>query len=384
MFFWLSLLLPWLLVASWAENTLTQMTLEEKVGQLFVAPACPLRGEDHGQDWENLLTTCHVGNVIVKQTDPKSQVKMLCTLQSKSKLPLLVAADYEWGLAMTMTEVMEFPRNAVLGQREDLELIFQVGQEIARQARGVGVHLNLAPVVDVNNNPLNPIIKTRSFGSDPKKVADCSAAWIRGFQGMGLLACAKHFPGHGDTGVDSHVGLPTIPHPLERLDQVELPPFQRAIDEGVEVVMTGHLLVPAFDPEWPATLSRVCLQKVLREKMGFQGLIVSDALNMKALTSQYTPEKIAYKAREAGCDLLLYGMHIAPVVDELMRDQIPRAYQALLTAYKAEKLPLNELDEAVLRILKIKEKLGLHKSRKFEEVALFTPEAENLKSLITK
>jgi len=360
------------------------MTLEEKVGQLFVAPACPLRGEDHWQDWETLLTTCHVGNVIVKQADPKSQVKMLRSFQSRSKLPLLVMADYEWGLAMTMTEVMEFPRNAVLGQLEDVELISQVGQEIARQARGVGVHLNLAPVVDVNNNPLNPIIKTRSFGSDPKRVADCAAAWIRGFQGMGLLACAKHFPGHGDTRVDSHVGLPTIPHSLERLGQVELPPFQRAIDEGVEVVMTGHLLVPALDSEWPATLSRVCLQGVLREKMGFRGLIISDALNMKALTNQYTPEKIAYKAREAGCDLLLYGMHIAPVVDELMREQIPRAYNALLTAYKAEKLPLNELDEAVLRILKAKEKLGLHKSRDFTEVALFTPEAENLKLLIIK
>jgi beta-glucosidase-like glycosyl hydrolase len=354
------------------------MTLEEKVGQLFVAPACPLRGEDHWRDWVRLMDECHVGNALVKQSDPESQIRFLSALQAKSPLPLIVAADYEWGLAMTMKGVMAFPRNIVLGREENRGQIFEVGKEIARQARGVGVHLNLAPVVDVNSNPENPIINTRSFGENPELVADCAAAYLQGIQSMGLLACAKHFPGHGDTAVDSHLGLPVILHDKERMDRIELAPFRRAIEEGVAVVMTGHLLVPCLDPDFPATLSRACLFDLLRKELGFEGLIISDALNMKALTCAYSPEEIALLARRAGCDLLLYGTHISPLVDDLMRDKIPRAYSALLSAYREGFLEQADLNESVLKILRAKELLGLHASREIAATDLFTEECQSL------
>jgi beta-glucosidase-like glycosyl hydrolase len=364
------LFLPFLLCADWAEETLSTMTLEEKVGQLLIAPACPLRESDHWADWMRLMAECHVGNALVKQSDPESQIRFLNALQGVAKFPLLVAADYEWGLAMTMQGAMAFPRNQTLGERGDLSLIFDIGREIARQARLVGVHLNLAPVADVNNNPDNQIIGTRSFGDDPALVASCVSAYLRGFQSTGLLACAKHFPGHGDTSVDSHSALPLIPHSFERLEQIEFVPFRKAIEEGVAVIMAGHLLVPSLDAALPATLSRPCLTGCLRNTLGFKGLIVSDALNMKALTLSYSPEEIALRAREAGCDLLLYGAHRSEQVDDLMQNQIPRAFRALLFAYKEGRLDLEELDQSVLKILQAKEKLGLHRSRQIPEGVL--------------
>lgn len=333
------------------------MTLDEKIGQLFMAPACPLRGDDHWDDWMTLLNDYHVGNAILKHSDPLTQIQFLNRLQAASKYPLLVSADAEWGLAMRMSGTIAFPRNMTLGAMQNTDLIYEMGKEVGRQAKSVGIHMNLAPVADVNNNPKNPIIHTRSFGDDPYRVAECASAYSRGMQAAGLLTCGKHFPGHGDTTVDSHRDLPVIPHSLERLNTIELVPFKQLIRDGVDALMTAHLYVPCLDPVYPTTLSEAVFQKLLREEMGFQGLIVSDALNMKALADRYSVEEIAVLARKAGCDLLLYGDHIAPNIDDIMRNQIPRAFKALKKAYAEGVLDAKKLDESVLRILSAKEKV---------------------------
>lgn len=356
----LILFFPFFLFAGWAEETLEKMSLEEKIGQLFVAPACPLRDEDHWEDWQRLIHELHIGNAILKHSDPLRQVEFLNRLQGSSPLPILVTADAEWGLSMRMKDTVVYPRNMTLGAISDPNSTYLLGKEIARQARLVGIHMNLAPVADVNINPKNPIIHMRSFGEDPVRVASHVSAFARGMQDGGILACVKHFPGHGDTAVDSHHDLPYIPYGWERLHSVELVPFAQAIEDGAAAVMSAHLHVPCIDPDLPASLSRACLKTLLRKELGFEGLIVSDALNMSALTKRFSTEEIASLARVAGCDLLLYGDHIAPNIDKLMREDIPRAWAALKKGYEEKRLDSAELDESVLRILRAKEKLGIH------------------------
>lgn len=375
----LLLFFPLFLFSSdWAEKTLAEMTLDQKIGQLFVSPACPLRKEDHWADWLKVLKDCHVGNAIVKQSDPVTQVKFLNRLQAESAIPLLIMADAEWGLAMRMPNTIAFPRNMTLGAIDDVNWIYQLGEEIGRQAKLVGVHINLAPVADVNNNPANPVIHMRSFGEDPARVAACVSAFAKGLQAAGTLACAKHFPGHGDTHVDSHRDLPVINHPLDRLKTVEFIPFQQVINEGISAIMTAHLYVPAIDSVYPTSLSALCL-KMARELLHFNGLIISDALNMKAIAARYGSEEIALLARKAGCDLLLYGDHIDLNVDEIMRTIIPHAFKALKQAYLSGALDLKELDVSVLRILRAKEKVSRSLPTDSLLQALHTQEAIDLK-----
>lgn len=347
MIHWIIYLLPLSLFSA-------SMSLEEKVGQLFVAPLCPAREDHHLKDWEAMISESHIGNAILKHSDPNRQIEVLNHLQSLAKIPLLVTADAEWGLAMRMKETIAFPKNMTLGAIEDLPLIEELGEEIGRQARLVGIHMNLAPVVDVNNNPKNPVIHMRSFGDDPAEVSARARAIIRGFQKAGLLSCAKHFPGHGNTAIDSHSDLPII---SDLLDSIELPPFKEAIDSGVSAIMTAHILVPALDPIHPATLSKTILTKLLRDQLHFDGLVITDALNMKALSNRYSPEEIALKAHDAGADLLLYGAHLYEDVEILIHDTIPRAYTALLQAYREGKFPIEKLDRIVDRILSAKKDL---------------------------
>lgn len=371
-------LLPLLLYGGWAEEQLNQMTLDEKIGQLFVAPACPKRGSDHWADWQKLLKDYHVGNILVKQSDPLAQIEFLNRLQDESKLPMLVAADAEWGLAMRMEDTICYPKNMTLGAIENLDLIEKVGFEIGRQAKLVGVHINLAPVADVNSNPENPVIGRRSFGEDPKRVADHVAAFVKGLEASGTSGCLKHFPGHGDTDVDSHWDLPIINHSLERLEVVEWPPFKAGISAGASFLMSAHLYMPEIDPIYPTSLSKYCLD-LAREELNFQGLILSDALNMGALTHRYTPQEIALLARQAGCDLLLYGAHEKPYVDQIMRENIPGAFIALKLAYLNGDLSLEELDLSVLKILRKKESIQTSLDVQNVFVQLNSPEALSLK-----
>ncbi len=379
--FLVSFFSPFLLIASWAEEELAKMSLDEKIGQLFVVPACPKRMDEHVADLEQLFEKYPIGNVIVKQSDPLTQVRFLNRLQELSKRPLLVCADVEWGLAMRMSDTIAFPRNMTLGAIQDLSRLVELGVEIGRQAKRVGIHLALAPVADVNNNPLNPVIHMRSFGEDPVHVAECVVALTKGLQMSGCFACAKHFPGHGDTSVDSHRDLPVINHTKERLEAVELVPFQMAVEHGVDALMTAHLYVPAIDDQLPTSLSRACLN-VARERLHFQGLIISDALNMKAVADRYSPEKVAILSRMAGCDLLLYGDHIDPNVDEILRSIVPAAFNALKQAYLQKELSLEELDQTVLKILQMKEKIATHQPEEDLIASLNTDEAKSLKQTL--
>jgi beta-glucosidase-like glycosyl hydrolase len=328
-------------------------SLEEKVGALFVAPACPLHGPEHEEALVALMQKCHIRNLLIKQGNPALQIAFLQRVQAAVGEPLFVMADYEWGLAMMMKEVKPFPKAKILGKTTSLVEIEAVGLQIAKDALSVGVHMNLAPVADVNNNPLNIVIGDRSFGDDPAHVADCVRAMVRGLQNGGVYATAKHFPGHGDTGVDSHLALPTIPFDEERLSAVELVPFRAAIQENVAAIMTGHLLVPHIDSKYPASLSRIWMEEYLRGALGFKGVIITDALNMKALTERYEHGDIAFLAVRGGADLLLYGDHRSDEVKELIHVAIPAAYERLLHAYREGYLSLEELDQKVERMSRL-------------------------------
>lgn len=370
----LCVLVPFLVFGQGADEVLAGMTLEEKVGQLFVAPGCPLHEGDHLADWRGLVERMHIGNVLVKQAGKDGPGRFLNALQGVSERPLLVMADAEWGLSMFVKDALVFPRNMTLGAIKDLKLLEQMGEEIGREIRQAGIHMNLAPVVDVNNNEKNPVIHMRSFGSRMFDVAERGESLIRGMSRSGVLTCAKHFPGHGDTVIDSHFSLPSLPHSMSRLYELELIPFRRAILSGVDAVMSAHILLPEID-EVPATLSYPIMTGLLRDKLGFDGLIITDALNMRALTSNYSTEEIVLGAHAAGADLLLYGSHVFSDVDTLIHDVIPTAYEALLSAYREGKFSLERLDASVLRILRLKE--GIHFA-KADEVLTVSDEAKLL------
>lgn len=331
----------------------------EKIGQLFIVPACPLRGEDHRQDLVKLIREQKIGGIILKQGTVQSQLELIAYLQNFSETPLLCVQDGEWGVGMHLSDVIAFPKNLTLGAVQDLSLLFQLGKEIGRQCLLAGAHLNLAPVADVNCNPQNPIIHMRSFGEDPTQVAIRSHLIMAGMQSMGVMACAKHFPGHGDTSVDSHAELPAILHDRKRLESIELFPFRFLIDNGVKAVMSAHLFVEALseEPFLPATFSKKIVTELLQNEYGFNGLVITDALNMKALSKKYSPDQTAIKAFLAGHDLLLYGDHIAPNIDQLLRVDIPQAIAAMRSAVEAGEIPEAWIDERVEKILKCKEEL---------------------------
>ena len=373
----LIILFPIFAFASSLTNAiLSEMSLEEKIGQLFVMPACPLEEASHRNRWVELMQTLHIGNAIVKQSDPATQIEFLNYIQEHSKWPLLVVADAEWGLGMRMKDTISFPKNMTLGAIQNRSLLEEFGAEIAREARLVGIHMNLAPVMDINSNPGNLIIHTRAFGDKASLVAECGAHVIRGMEKKGLYTCAKHFPGHGNTDIDSHSGLPLISYFSN-----ELHPFKEAISKNVTAIMSAHILVPTLDPDLPATLSYPILTSLLREELSFQGLILTDALNMQALTTHFSTEEIALKAHMAGADLLLYGDHISSKVASLLNDQIPTAYQTLLDFYRNQ--PTEKLDAAVRRILEAKETLGLFEQRTVaKDPLLNTAEALALKETL--
>ena len=372
--------------AASAKPVLEHMSLEEKIGQLFIVPACELRGEDHFDDILRIIKECHVGGFLFKQGTAQGQVDLIEKLKLASDMPPLMVQDGEWGVGMRLNDVISFPKNLTLGAIQDLELLYQLGQEIGSQCRLVGAHLNLAPVVDVNSNPGNPIIHTRSFGEDPLEVAKRGEKVMQGIQSMGVLACAKHFPGHGDTSVDSHVDLPTINCSRERMQRVELLPFEWMIRSGIQAVMTAHIDVPAYAEikSYPATFSPRIVSQLLQTELGFDGLVITDALNMKALSKSYSAGDIALYAFLAGHDLLLYGDHIAPNVDEILRAEVPQAFLAIKEAVRNGVISEEMIDQRVKKVLEIKEALGL-----FNEVAqirvgnvrnrINTPEAFALK-----
>jgi len=351
--------------AQWVESTLRKMTLDEKVGQVifttyhgsFTPTDAPAYAEMM-RDVEQL----HVGGFInITQGSPLGVVKsqayptavLANQLQAKSKLPLLIGADFERGTAMRLDEGTSFPTAMALAAAGHPKDAYTMGKITALEARAVGVQWVYAPVSDVNNNPDNPIINIRSFGEDPAKVAQYVAEYVRGVQENGALATSKHFPGHGDTSTDSHMDLPVIKADRQRIESLELVPFRAAIAAGVDTVMTGHLSIPALepDPNTPATLSSNILTGVLRKELGYQGLVVTDAMDMGGITVRYAPGDAAVRAFAAGADAVL----MPPVPDA--------AFAALKDAVKSGRISRERLDASVRRLLQAKARLGLYKQR---------------------
>src|SRR6267154_2396120 len=350
---------------AWVENTLRKMSVDEKIGQLlFTTYHGSLTATDTAayRQVTHDVTDLHVGGFInITQGSPLGIVKSQAyptavlnnQLQAKSKLPLLVGADFERGTAMRLDEGTSFPTAMARAAGGNLKDAYTMGKITALESRAVGVHWIYAPDADVNNNPGNPIINTRSFGEDPQRVAKYVTQYVRGVEENGGLATAKHFPGHGDTAADSHIDLPVIRADRARLESLELVPFRAAIAAGAGSVMTGHLSVPALepDPNTPATLSSNILNGVLRHDLGFQGLVVTDAMDMGGITVRFAPGEAAVRAVLAGADCLL----MPPVPDA--------AYQSLQHAVKTGRITRERLDESVRRILEAKARLGLDKNR---------------------
>lgn len=367
---------------SWAQQKLQSMSIDEKIGQLFmiaayVDPDYAARevGNPHIiQDIDDYIVQYHVGGLAyVGPSEIVKQVSLTNHYQEISKYPLLIGQDLEWGLAMRIQDGMNFPKNITLGAIQDHTLIYKMGFEIGRQAKLIGVHMNFSPVLDVNIEPENIAINIRSFGDSPQEVAKRGNAMICGLQDAGVIASAKHFPGLGDITTDPHLGLPSHSHTKKRLQEVELYPFEQAIQAGVLSIQTEHLLVPSLEIKMPASLSQNVISGVLKNELGFRGLILSGALRMKALVDHFSNDDITLNAFLAGSDMLL------------MPQDLPKAYKTLQLALKEGKITEKEIDDRVLKILQHKELVQLDRQRivpipSMEQ--LYTPNGQALKALL--
>jgi beta-N-acetylhexosaminidase len=356
------------------ETTLKKLTLDEMVGQVLMprfAGVYTSTDSDIYDQLTGLIHDAHIGGVIgfggeepvppvllnptygsIILGQPFALASMFNRLQAVAPIPLLTAADFEWGVGMRIAGATKFPRAMAFGAAGDETLAVEAGRVTAVEGRALGVHVNFAPVADVNNNPRNPVINIRSYGEDPARVGAMTSAFARGLQRGGMIATLKHFPGHGDTGVDSHLGLPIVPHERPRLDQIELAPFRAGIAAGADAVMVAHVEMPALDSTaGPATFSQPVITGLLREQLGFRGLIVSDAMNMNAVTMLGTAGENAVKAFKAGIDVILDS-----------RDTMD-AFRGLKAAVESGQISRDRLEASVRRILTAKARLGLHRSR---------------------
>jgi beta-N-acetylhexosaminidase len=368
----------------WAKNTLHKLSTEEKVGQLFLvwvrAEFLNLASPEYLQ-LRDEITKYHLGGFTMTvpwdppflyRSQPYEAAELLNRLQQDSRLPLLIAADFERGVTMRLHGATEFPHAMAFGAAGKLEYAEAFGRITAQEARAIGVHWNFFPDADVNSNPANPIINTRSFGEDPQQVGDLVTAYIRGARANGMMTTVKHFPGHGDTATDSHLGVALVTGDMTRLKSVELPPFQQAIDAGVDSVMVAHVSVPALDPDpnHVATTSPAIVTNLLKNQLGFKGIVVTDALDMAGLTRLYGPHigRAAVDAFKAGNDVLLIPA------------DLDASYQAMLAAVHSGEIPLAQLNASVLKILKAKASLNLYKTRvvNIEAVSTLVGKPENL------
>lgn len=334
---------------SWADSILQTLTLEEKIAQLMMLRTYSNKDESYYLGIEQTILKYKIGGLCFFQGGPVRQASLTNRYQSFSKLPLLIAMDAEWGLGMRLDSACSFPYQMTLGAMADNETIYEMGAAIAEQLKMIGVHINFAPVADINNNPGNPVINSRSFGESPSAVAQKAIAFMKGLQEHGIIATAKHFPGHGDTDTDSHYALPVIHHSVERLDSIELYPFRELINNGLEAVMIAHLLVTKLDStqNTPATLSKAIITDLLKKKMGFNGLVVTDALDMKGVTLNHKPGEIELKAFVAGNDLLLLPQDVGAAIN------------AIKSAVATGMIDVAEVDDRCLKILRFKQKAGL-------------------------
>jgi len=335
----------------WVDSVYNSLTLTQKIGQLFMIAAYS-GGEKYNQVLiEKLIKENGIGGVIFMQGTPSAQAEQCNLFQTKSKVPLLIGMDAEWGLGMRLTGVRDFPRQLMMGAMQDSLLVYKMASAVANQCRRMGVHIDFAPVIDVNNNPNNPVINFRSFGENKYKVANYGIQYMRGLQDNGVIACAKHFPGHGDTDVDSHKDLPEIKKSISQLESLEFYPFNKLIRDGIQSIMIAHLQIPALDnrEHTPSTLSDKTITQLLKQKMGFTGLIITDALNMQGVAKYYSPGEIDLKAFMAGNDILLFSQ------------DVPTGIEKIRSALMNGKLTEARLAESVKKILEAKFNAGLNK-----------------------
>lgn len=368
----------------WVADTLKKMTLDDKVGQLLV----PTFGSDYmssdSREYDALVADVHQYHVGgfhvfggtektpdvlldpnyagVRLGQPLAAASLLNRLQAIAPYPLLNSADFETGAGFRLEGATNFPRNMAFGAANDEPLTFEAGRITAMESRAIGIQVNFAPVVDVNNNPRNPVINTRSYGEDPALVGRLASAYVRGLAAGGMIATLKHFPGHGDTDVDSHLGLPIIKDPRETIEKTELPPFKAGIAAGAGAVMTGHIEMPALDPaaNTPTTLSRPIVSGVLRRELHFDGLVYTDSMGMAGVTQLYAPGDAAVRAIKAGNDIVLQSPDDAA------------AFAAIKAAVEAGEIPKAQLDASVERVLRAKAQTGLNRVRGVNLDALAT------------
>ena len=362
----------------WADSVLQTMTVEERIAQLILVPVYSNKDQIHEDSISRLVRDYKVGGMIFFQGGPVRQARMTNRFQQESKIPLMISIDAEWGLAMRLDSTVRFPYQMALGGIQDENLIYEMGREIARQCKRMGIHVNFAPVVDINSNANNPVIGFRSFGEDRENVSNKALAYMRGIQDEGILANAKHFPGHGDTDVDSHVGLPLIHFSKYRLDEVELYPFRKLFEQGLGSVMVAHMNIPVLDTtsNLASTLSNPIVTGLLKKEMGYEGLVFTDALNMQGVAKFYPPGVVDVKALLAGNDMLLNTMDVKTTIEEIKK------------AVANGEITQEEIDGRVMKVLSAKYWLGLNKFVPIETTGLVhdlnNPDAANLNRQLTE
>jgi len=348
--------------STWVDSVMKSLSLEDKIAQLMMVAAYSNRDEQSYVELSEIIGKYHVGGLIFFQGGPVRQASLTNRYQKLSKIPLLIAIDGEWGLAMRLDSCISYPRQMSLGAIQDDALIYQMGYDIGMQCKRMGIHVNFAPVADVNNNPSNPVINSRSFGENPLLVAAKAQKYAEGLQDAGIIATAKHFPGHGDTDADSHYSLPVIHHSVERLDSIELFPFRYMIDRGLPAIMSAHLSIPSLDTtsNLASSLSPLVIDSLLRYKLQFNGLIFTDALNMKGVSKYFKPGDAELMAFLAGNDILL------------MPGDVPKAIAAIKKEIKKGNIPESVLDERCRRVLQAKAWAGLKQFKPVKTETLYS------------
>jgi beta-N-acetylhexosaminidase len=333
----------------WVDSVFNSLTIDQRLGQLFMVAAYSNKDLKHVKEIRELVTNYNIGGLIWMQGGPVRQGKLANYYQSLAKTPLLYSIDGEWGLAMRLDSTPKYPKQMTLGAIRNDSLIYYMGKQIAKECKRLGIHVNFAPVADVNNNPSNPVIGMRSFGENKYKVAQKAYMYMAGMQDERVMANGKHFPGHGDTDSDSHKTLPIINHPKQRLDSLELYPFKYLFDRGLGSIMVAHLYIPSLDTtkNLASTLSPLIVNDLLKNKMGYKGLIFTDALNMKGVAKYFEPGNVDVKALIAGNDVLLFS------------ENVPKAIEEIKKAVKEGKINQEEIDLRCKKILQAKYWCGL-------------------------
>ncbi|MCX8525112.1 glycoside hydrolase family 3 protein [Chryseobacterium formosus] len=334
----------------WVDQTYNSLSQDEKLGQLFIVALYTNKDDNHINQVRNIVTNDKIGGLILMQDDAAREINLVNEFQQKSKVPLMIGMDAEWGIYQRINTAHKFPWAMTLGAIQDKDLIYKMAAKIAEDCKRMGINWDFAPVVDVNTNPNNPIIGNRSFGSEVSNVTQSALHYANGLQDNNILAAIKHFPGHGDTNTDSHLDLPVVSHSLERLNKIEIAPFKALMNKGIGGVMVAHLYVPSLESGKgiPASVSKKIVTDLLKDKLGYKGLIITDALNMGAVANKYKPGELDALAFKAGNDIMLFSQGVA------------EGKKLIQNAIDKGEISQDRVEESVKKILLTKYYLGLN------------------------